>query len=131
LSPAVAVAPAPASPASAKPPEPDRPPLSILGTVLGRSNAIGVFMEDANKNVLRLHTGQDYAGWVLRAVKRRQVNLEKGSAIATLSLPAPGEEGGRTDGAPPASGRPSAPPLAGIAQVAASPVARPDRRRRD
>jgi hypothetical protein len=130
---AVAAAPPLAPPTSAKPPEPDRPRLSILGTVVSRRDAIGVFMEDANKNVLRLHPGQDYAGWVLRAVKRRQVNLEKGNAVATLSLPAPGEA---QPAAPTASllssekqGGNSAPGAA--AQIASSPATPPDRRRRD
>ena len=133
LSPAVAVAPAPAPPASAKAPEPDRPPLSILGTVVGRSDALGVFMEDVNRNVLRLHVGQDYAGWVLRAVNQRQVNFEKGSFIATLSLPAPGEEkaAAPTAGTPPGEPQAIGPAPAAIAQIAASPVAGLGRRRRD
>jgi len=131
--PAVAAALAPTPPASAKPSEPERPPLSILGTVVGRSNAIGVFMEEANKNVLRLHAGQGYAGWILRAIKRRQANFEKGNAIATLSLPAPSEQqpaaptastlSSKNEGTNPASGA--------VAQVASSSKAPADRRRRD
>jgi hypothetical protein len=41
---------------------------------------------------VRLHTGQDYAGRVLRAVKRPEAKFEKVNTIATLNLPALGEE---------------------------------------
>ena len=131
--PVLAAVSAPAPAASVKAPEPDRPPLSILGTVVGRSDAIGVFMEDANKNVLRLHAGQNYAGWVLRAVERRQVNFAKGDAVATLTLPAPGEEKpiAPTAGTPPGKQPVSSLAPAAIAQISPSATSPRQRHRGD
>src|SRR5262249_59620225 len=86
--PAVGGAPPPPPPPSPRRAAPERPPLSILGTVVGRSDSIGIFLEEANQNVLRLHAGQDYAGWILRAVAPREVKFEKGAITARLNLPA-------------------------------------------
>jgi hypothetical protein len=110
-----------------------RPPLSILGTVVARDDSLGIFLEEVNKNVLRLHAGQDYAGWVLRTVQRREVKFEKGTITARLSLSSPRDE---PAAAPSAGARPGEKPginpaPAAVAQAAASPTVRPERRRRD
>jgi len=84
---AAPAAPPPPPRAAAKPAEPDHPLLSLLGTVVGEKEAIGVFMEEANRNVVRLRTGDDYAGWVLKAVEGRDARFEKNERNATLSLP--------------------------------------------
>ena len=89
--PLAAIAQAPPPSAQSAKPEQDLP-LSILGTVIGSGDGIGVFMEHGNKNMLRLRAGQNYAGWVLRVVARREATFEKGSASATLTLPSPGDE---------------------------------------
>jgi general secretion pathway protein N len=87
----LASAPAPVRPVAApKPPEPDHPLLTILGTVVGSSDAIAVFMEQATNQVIRIHAGQDHDGWVLRAVQGREALFEKDTRRATLALPAPG-----------------------------------------
>lgn len=82
---------------------------------------------------MRLHTGQDYAGWVLRAVKRPEAKFEKVNTIATLNLPALGEERpvAPTASAPPGEGQRINSTPAAVAQVAASPVNLPERHRRD
>jgi len=90
--PAVVAAPHAPPPPVAKPAEPDHPLLQLVGTVVGESEAIGVFVDEATKNVLRLHTGDDHAGWVLRTVQGRDATFEKDRRKATLSLPAPGAE---------------------------------------
>jgi len=48
-----------------------------------------VFLDQATNNVVRLKTGQDHQGWVLRSVKGREVTLEKNKRSATLALPVP------------------------------------------
>lgn len=101
--PVAAAPPAPRPVAVAKPPEPDHPLLTIVGTIVGSSDAIGVFVEQASNNIIRLHTGQDHDGWVLRSVHGREAMFEKNERHATLALPVPG--------APPA-----APTLAGTGQ---------------
>ena len=44
-------------------------------------------MNPADRNSLRLKLGEDHKGWVLRAVRPRQVVLEKGQQIVVLELP--------------------------------------------
>jgi general secretion pathway protein N len=72
-----------------KPPEPEKPQLSLLGTVAGSREKIGLFLDSASKAVLRLKTGENHDGWTLRAVRPRQVELAKGLDSAVLDLPPP------------------------------------------
>jgi general secretion pathway protein N len=85
--PAVVAAPPPPRPAPTKPPEPDHPLLTIVGTIVSETDSIGVFIDQATNDVIRLHTGQDHDGWTLRAVQRRETIFEKDSRKATLALP--------------------------------------------
>jgi general secretion pathway protein N len=122
--PPAAIAQAPPPPAQS--PEPEQGlPLSILGTVVGRGDGIGVFMEHGNKNMLRLRAGQYYAGWVLRVVARREATFEKGLTSATLTLPSPGDQ----QAFPPIAGAPLV--ANAVAQVAAPPASLQKRRHRE
>ena len=110
--PAVAATPPPAAPpppppAPPKPAEPDRPQLSLVGTVSGEDDGIAVFVDSASKAVLRLKTGETHKGWTLRAVLRREARFEKGRETAVLSLPSPAVTAG---GAPPPGHPFGAPP---------------------
>jgi general secretion pathway protein N len=82
----VAAAPPPPPPPS----EPERPQLTLVGAIVGSSEGIAVFLDQTNNNVIRLRTGQDHLGWVLRSVKGREATLEKNQQSTTLELPAPG-----------------------------------------
>jgi general secretion pathway protein N len=87
----------------ATPPEPERPAVSLIGTVIGTDLQIGIFLEKATQNVVRLHLGEEHQGWVLRLVKEREVTLVK-DVEQTLALdPPPGEA--------PAVRGPTVPPL--------------------
>jgi hypothetical protein len=87
----------------ATPPEPERPAVSLIGTVIGTDVQIGIFLEKATQNVVRLHLGEEHQGWVLRLVKEREVTLVK-DVEQTLALdPPPGEA--------PAVRGPTVPPL--------------------
>jgi general secretion pathway protein N len=88
--PMVAAPVAPPPVAVAKPPEPDHPLLTIVGTIVSGHDAMAVFIEQATNNAIRLHTGQEHDGWVLRAVHGREASFEKKERRATLALPAPG-----------------------------------------
>jgi general secretion pathway protein N len=73
-----------------KPSEPEKPRLSLVGTIAGGPEGIGVFQDLASSgSVLRLKMGEGHDGWVLRAVQRREVTLQKGSQTAVLTLPLP------------------------------------------
>jgi hypothetical protein len=73
----------------AKPPEPELPAVSLIGTVIGTDVQIGIFLEKATQNVIRLRLGEEHQGWVLRLVKAGEVTLVKGVA-QTLVLGPPG-----------------------------------------
>jgi hypothetical protein len=72
-----------------KPAEPDRPQLSLVGTIAGDKEGFGIFLDRLANTVIKLKTGQDHKGWILRAVRSRETVMEKGDKTATLALPAP------------------------------------------
>jgi hypothetical protein len=99
--------PAPAAQAS----EPPGPEIQLIGTVVGESESIGVFIEKATKKAVMLKRGHSHDGWKLNAVQRRAVTLHKERQVAVLLLPAP--EGPRS--APrPAKTPPTDPPRSGL-----------------
>jgi general secretion pathway protein N len=99
--PAPAIVAAPSAPPAPPPPpklaEPDHPLLTLVGTIVGESQSIGIFVDQVAKSVIRLKTGQDHAGWTLRAVQGREAIFEKDRREETLALPARSA----TNGAPP------------------------------
>lgn len=74
----------------AKPPEPERPTVSLIGTVIGPDVQIGIFLEKATQNVVRLRLGEEHRGWVLRLVKAREVTLVKDIEQTLVLEPQPG-----------------------------------------
>ena len=90
--PAPPVAAAPVIQARPPPPppprEPERPRLSLVGTV-GGDDGIAVFVDQATQAIVRLRTGEGHDGWVLRAVGGREVTLQNDSNTAILALPRP------------------------------------------
>jgi general secretion pathway protein N len=103
-----------------KPPEPETPQLSLLGTIIG-SEKIGLFMDSASKSVVRLRAGDNHNGWTLRAVERRQVELARGLDRAVLDIPSPDMKGGRAPGGPMLAGPPPIPAAPPVAMPAAPP----------
>jgi len=91
LTPAVAALPTPPTPLAPRSKrEADHPRLTLLGTIVSESLAIGVFVDEASHDVVRLKAGEAHDGWTLRAVAGRTAVFEKdGDRAATLVLPAP------------------------------------------
>jgi hypothetical protein len=83
---AVASPPPPPPPAA-----PERPPLVLVGAIVSDTESIAVFLDQATNSVVRLKTGQDHGGWVLRSVKGREATLQKDQQTTTLALPVPGD----------------------------------------
>lgn len=77
----------PASP-PAVPVEPDRPPLVLIGTVVGENEAIGVFRDQSTKRTIRLRRGEHQYGWVLGRLNKRDAVLQQGNATVFLALSA-------------------------------------------
>jgi hypothetical protein len=88
--PAVAPAAVPKAVAAAKPREPERPPLSLVGTIASGDEGFGIFLDQSTRAALRLKIGEDYQGWKLRSVQGREATLEKNQQAVTLALPQPG-----------------------------------------
>jgi hypothetical protein len=110
---AVAAAPMVARAPPPKPPEPDHPPLTLVGTIVGGAENIAIFADEVTKSFVRLKTGQDHAGWTLRAILGRETTFARGSREATLGLPARGVPSQTTAAIPAANFAASrnAPPL--------------------
>jgi len=70
--------------------EPERPPLTLVGTIVGGNESIAVFLDKSTRNVVRLHTSESHEGWVLRSIQGREATLEKDSASTVLALAPPG-----------------------------------------
>ncbi|MCK1383268.1 hypothetical protein [Bradyrhizobium sp. 21] len=65
--------------------------LLLVGTVIGGDQSVGIFVDQASKATLRLKLGDDYQGWRLRSVDRREVTMARGELSETLKFPTRGE----------------------------------------
>ena len=81
-----------AAPPAPPPPKPAKPELSLIGTIVGDGDSIGVFLEAGTDKVLRLHTGEGHEGWILREVDGRKATLDNDTTSAVLVLPAAGSD---------------------------------------
>jgi hypothetical protein len=90
LPPAVAPAVTTKAAAPPKPREPERPKLSLVGTIASGDEGFGIFLDQSTQAALRLKVGEDYQGWRLRSVQGREATLEKDQQAVTLALPQPG-----------------------------------------
>lgn len=68
--------------------EPERPLLLLVGTIASNKESFGIFLDRSANAALRLKTGEQHKGWILREVRNRETILEKGDQTATLALPA-------------------------------------------
>ena len=72
-----------------KPTEPERPQLTLVGTIASDEEGFGIFLDQSTKAVLRLKVGEEFQGWKLRSVQGREAALEKDQRVVTLALPQP------------------------------------------
>jgi hypothetical protein len=71
--------------------EVERPPLTLVGTVVSENEAIAIFLDRTTREVVRLRTLESREGWVLRSVHGREVTLQKErEPTAVLALAPPG-----------------------------------------
>jgi general secretion pathway protein N len=66
--------------------EPERLALTLIGAVVGDSDAIAVFLDRTSQKIVRLRQGDTHSGWVLSAVQGREVTLKKADRSETLVL---------------------------------------------
>ncbi|MGY3533214.1 MULTISPECIES: hypothetical protein [Bradyrhizobium] len=87
--PSTSVAAVPVPPLSSK--RPEKPALSLVGTVVGGFERFGIFVDQSSKLPLRMRVGEQHDGWLLREVQAREVMLEKALNKAIMSMPQPGK----------------------------------------
>jgi hypothetical protein len=104
------------------PKQPERPQLSLIGTIVSGDDGFAIFVDQTTKVPLRIKLGAVYQGWMLRQIEARSVTLQKGEEVVMLSFPDPangqnapaaGAEFAKTLPDPPAP----LPPLAATAQT--------------
>jgi general secretion pathway protein N len=69
-----------------KPIEPEHPPLTLIGAVVGEGDAIAVFLDRTNQKIIRLRQGEAHAGWVVSSVLPREVTFKKADRTEVLAL---------------------------------------------
>jgi hypothetical protein len=79
----------PPAPRAAKA-EPERPLLTLVGTIAGENDAIAVFVVQGTGATVRLHPNDNHEGWTLRSVQGREATLQKGGESTVLALAPPG-----------------------------------------
>lgn len=87
-----AMAAAVTTPAPPPPPKAERPPLILVGTIIGETRQFAVFVEETTQKFVRLELGADHAGWILRLVNSAEARLENAHQIVTLLLRPPSGE---------------------------------------
>lgn len=76
-------------PVAPPPAEIEHPPLTLVGAVVGASDAIAVFLDRTNQAVVRLRPGEMHSGWELSSVLPREVTLKKADQVEVLVLQRP------------------------------------------
>jgi hypothetical protein len=69
--------------------QPDRPLLTLVGTIAGIAEGIAIFEDENSKDIVRLRTGESHAGWTLTAVRAREVDLLHNRRTTILAIPSP------------------------------------------
>jgi general secretion pathway protein N len=95
----------------------ERPPLALIGAVVGDRDAIAVFLDRSNQGILRLRAGDSHAGWLLSSVLAREVTLTKDDRTEVLVLQREDTPASRG----PVSGLPSPMPVAGATDGSYAP----------
>jgi general secretion pathway protein N len=80
------VAPPPKQEALA-PPAPERPLLTLIGTIVSPKASVAILQRSNAESVSRLRVGQENDGWRVREISLRSIVVEKGAQSVQLGLP--------------------------------------------
>jgi hypothetical protein len=69
------------------PPEPEKPPLDLLGVVTGSGEGYAVFVNTATHAIVSLRTGEGNDGWILLGAKGGEAVLERHDRTIVVSFP--------------------------------------------
>jgi hypothetical protein len=75
--------------AASAPAKPERPSLTLQGTVTGKPRDIALVLDEVAKSSVSLRVGEAVQGWYLRSVNHNAVTLGKDDRIVIIALPAP------------------------------------------
>jgi len=92
------------------PKPPERPLLSLVGTIVDGDDGFAIFIDQNTNASLRIRMGADYQGWMLSHIEARSVTLQKGQDVAVLSFPKPTSNPSAAAGTGLAALAPAAPP---------------------
>lgn len=73
-------------PIAQKAPEPEHPSLALIGSIVGDTNAIAVFLDQTTQKNVRLRAGEVHDGWILSSILQREVTLTKANRVEVLFL---------------------------------------------
>jgi general secretion pathway protein N len=82
--------------------------LTLVGAVVGESDAIAVFIDRANHGTVRMRAGDSRGGWQLSSIVGREATLKNGDRTEVLVLVKPGAPAGPVPAAAPVSSSPGA-----------------------
>jgi general secretion pathway protein N len=85
--PEVVAAPPPQPAATVKPAVLAAPPFTLVGTIIGEDNRIGIFFNETSKITTRIRLGEVDSGWTLRSIEPRSAVLEGNGRMVILNLP--------------------------------------------
>jgi general secretion pathway protein N len=75
------------------PPPPERPLLTLIGTIVSREASVAMLQGSNAEAISRLRVGQENDGWRVQGIGLRSIVVEKGAQSVELGLP-------KRDGAP-------------------------------
>lgn len=71
------------------PPPPERPLLTLVGTIVSRKASVAMLQGSNAETISRLRVGQENNGWQVRGIGLRSIVVEKGEQSVELDLPRP------------------------------------------
>jgi general secretion pathway protein N len=71
------------------PSPPERPLLTLVGTIVSRKASVAMLQGSNAETVSRLRVGQENDGWRVQGISLRSIVVEKGTASVELGLPRP------------------------------------------
>jgi general secretion pathway protein N len=82
-------APLPQKQEALAPPPPERPLLTLVGTIVSRKASLAVLQGSNPDAISRLRLGQENDGWRVQGISLRSIVVEKGAQSVELDLPKP------------------------------------------
>jgi general secretion pathway protein N len=71
------------------PPPPERPLLTLVGTIVSRKVSVAMLQGSGAEAISRLRVGQENDGWQVQGIGLRSIVVEKGAQSVELDLPRP------------------------------------------